>query len=67
MRPGQPAARHAFFHALVNALIRFGFFCPPRVSATIRKNTHGMIWPPVRSASFVSFVAVRAGPGDRRS
>ena len=42
MRPGQPAAMHAFFHALVNARIGRGSFGPPRFIATILKKTHGI-------------------------
>jgi integrase len=35
MRPGQPAARVAVFHALVKRVIGFGNFGPPRPFATL--------------------------------
>jgi hypothetical protein len=49
-----PDAAYRVVAAFVNALIRFGCFSPPRSSANCRKNTQGMIWPPLRSACFVS-------------
>ena len=45
MRPGQPAAAQAAFHAFVRLTMRCAFFGPPRPAATSRTNTHGRISP----------------------
>jgi hypothetical protein len=59
----KPVARQADSHPLLKLMIGCGFFSPPRPSATIRQNTHGMMWRACLSRSR----SASAGPRDRAS